>query len=232
MSAAIAALAAAVSALPEGEDFHFYHNFAPLRARVEALKAGAGEVLGRVRAAEWGEDAAEAHEALVDLLDDVLEGVDTALDQARKGPHDGTASLASLLHSANFGGVRAIGREAFGHRGMPSDNTERRGGQHAELPRFGSTLQPGSRQKSGWRPQDDFPVPVDNSRPSSEPLSSPLPPASEGPLPLEGPRGTPPGHPGGPALDRVAAHALRLGVTGTGTKGEGGAVLQAAKVHL
>lgn len=235
VSSAIAALASAVSSLPEGEDFHFYRNFAPLRARMDALREGAGAALGSLRAAEWAQDTADAHDSFVDLLDDALEGVDAALDEARKASQGPDPSSSPLLHSAHSQGGkgRAIERgEPFGRQGLVSDTTERRTGQHRELPRFGSTFQPNATKRAGWRPQDDFLPPPDTLRPSSLCPPSPLPSSAKGSLSAEIPSGQ--GLGSGSARDRVAAHALRLGVASGGTEGPGGggSSRQAAKVWL
>ncbi|CAI5993135.1 unnamed protein product [Closterium sp. NIES-64] len=193
VTAAIAALAGAVHALPAEDDFHFYCNFAAFRARVSALRQRVRALLSRLgppappaalAPAAGDQDDADAdvddvYDWLVDVLDNRLEKVDVALDEMRKKRKNAQPDWQGLEEEEAEQRREALLREAGAFGSGLADaafSAPKAGGKQqaggsmpaAEIATSASSWRRSLRGKN--RPQDAFEPPVDNS---DAPLSLP-----------------------------------------------------------
>ncbi|CAI5516674.1 unnamed protein product [Closterium sp. Naga37s-1] len=193
VTAAIAALAGAVHALPAEDDFHFYCNFAAFRARVSALRQRVRALLSRLgppappaalasAAGDQDDDDADVDDAydwLVDVLDNRLEKVDVALDEMRKKRKKAQPDWQGLEEEEAEQRREALLREAGAFGSGLADaafSAPKAGGKPqaggsmpaAEIATSASSWRRSLRGKN--RPQDAFEPPVDNS---DAPLSLP-----------------------------------------------------------
>ncbi|CAI5478797.1 unnamed protein product [Closterium sp. Yama58-4] len=193
VTAAIAALAGAVRALPEEDDFHFYCNFAAFRARVSALRHRVRALLSRLgppappaalasAAGDHDDDDADVDDVydwLVDVLDNRLEKVDVALDEMRKKRKKAQPDWQGLEEEEAEQRREALLREAgsFGSGLADAAFSAPKGGGKpqaggsmpaAEIATSANSWRRSLRGKN--RPQDEFEPPVDNS---DAPLSLP-----------------------------------------------------------
>ncbi|CAI5466669.1 unnamed protein product [Closterium sp. Yama58-4] len=193
VTAAIAALAGAVRALPEEDDFHFYCNFAAFRARVSALRHRVRALLSRLgppappaaltsAAGDQDDDDADVDDVydwLVEVLDNRLEKVDVALDEMRKKRKKAQPDWQGLEEEEAEQRREALLREAGSFGSGLADaafSAPKAGGK----PQAGGSMPAAeiATSANSWRrslrgnnrPQDAFEPPVDNS---DAPLSLP-----------------------------------------------------------
>eukprot|EP00271_Cylindrocystis_brebissonii_P001154 TRINITY_DN11463_c0_g1_i1.p1 TRINITY_DN11463_c0_g1~~TRINITY_DN11463_c0_g1_i1.p1 ORF type:complete len:411 (-),score=101.18 TRINITY_DN11463_c0_g1_i1:284-1516(-) len=156
LPAAIAELKAAIQQVPSAEDFHFFNNFPSFQSHAAALQQQSTDLLCQLSPARWPEDPDDAYDWLVSSLDDLLEQVDTALDEtkARKKQRTtpGGTSDVSPPPDPVFGNRRKFGIAA-GTEGKAYSKAGGKGKQD-KVPFHVPSIP---------RPQDSFNKAIDNS---------------------------------------------------------------------
>lgn len=140
---------------PAEKDFHFYNNFPQFKTPVRGIQSQAEAVLseigltGRLRTerSRFPSDPDEGYDWLVALQDDLVEGIDAAVDQLNK--------------------ETAAGKRGSSHEGFQTPRKLQAGGspgEAAQVAKGSSERRPVPfHVRSIPRPQNKFAVAVDNS---------------------------------------------------------------------
>lgn len=156
---------------PFDKDFHFYSNFPVFKSPVQKIQAQVESLLNelgssktlrpRLQSAQFPSDPDESYEWLVALQDDLVEGIDTAVDQFNKEKRDGKRGKLEVEYEAYQTPKRSQ------HKGLIRSGLE---SSPSESARIATTAQGSSERRpvpfhvrSIPRPQDNFEVAVDNS---------------------------------------------------------------------
>lgn len=102
VTATIAELNSQVVNIPTGHDFHFYKNFPSFSSRIERIQRKALDLCQSFCSTPFPEDTDDSHEWLVNAQDDILEKVDTSLDEIRAQRRKKTNSTEISLPPDDF----------------------------------------------------------------------------------------------------------------------------------
>lgn len=137
---------------PSDKDFHFYNNFPQFKSPVQSIQSQAEALLNEIGLARnlrpetvgFPSDPDESYDWLVSLQDDLVEGIDAAVDHLNKETSAGKRSVYETPRKFQTGGI------------SPSEG--------AKLSKGSSERRPVPfHVKSIPRPQNKFEVAVDNS---------------------------------------------------------------------
>lgn len=150
-------------AFPSDKDFHFYFNFPEFKDPVKRIQAQVTSLLSEIGLAEkslsqssvYPEDSDESYDWLVEVQDDLVEGIDTALDQFNKEKRNGKRGASDVGSEAVQSPLKVYKGSKSGE--SADENVKMAKGKGNKERRIPFHV------RSIPRPQDKFDIAVDNS---------------------------------------------------------------------